>query len=641
MKIKQLSFLFIFIASLSVSAQRQQINQLKKQLENTEISDSLRVKLLGDLGYYYGNVNIDSSFYYTKKGLMLALKTNNQKGIGQSYNDLGIIHYRTSKYDSARYYYNKSLKIREALLDSVGIAGLYSKIGISYQQTSILDSALYYNNKSLRIYELLGMKRHVVINQNNIANIYQNLNQFDKALEIHFAVLTEREKTNRPNELVESYVNIGNVYQKLNDFNTSKKYYDKAIILSEKHNLIRTLSILYNNYGNIYKEEAKMELALEYYQKAYDIRKKLNDSYGLSSVTGNLGVLYFEAAKFKTAEPYLHESLSLAKKYDAKELELSAYKVLLMLKAYLKQPDSTIYYQKKYDDLNNIIRNESITKQIFEIETKYQTEKKEKEIIRQRLILKNRNLYAIVITSVLIILIIISYALYKKQQYKRKQLQREIHLKDALAKIQTQNRLQEQRLRISRDLHDNIGSQLTFIISSIDNLKYITKDANDKLKNKLTSISSFTSDTIFQLRDTIWAMNKSEITLEDLQTRIMSFIEKAKTASENITYDVNTNTHSKIAFTSVNGIHIFRVIQEAINNSIKYANPTKVSVTIKENKNNISFSILDNGKGFDKNEVSLGNGLKNMEKRIEEIGGKLKISSSKEEGTKVSFNITK
>mgnify|MGYP000315454022 CR=1 FL=1 len=110
-----------------------------------------------------------------------------------------------------------------------------------------------------------------------------------------------------------------------------------------------------------------------------------------------------------------------------------------------------------------------------------------------------------------------------------KHLQKEIDLKAALATIKTQNRLQEQRLRISRDLHDNVGSQLTFIISSLDNLKYVTKDTNTKLKEKLSNISSFTSDTIYQLRDTIWAMNKNEISIEDLHTRILSFIEKAKT----------------------------------------------------------------------------------------------------------------
>ncbi|PWG06176.1 tetratricopeptide repeat-containing sensor histidine kinase [Polaribacter aquimarinus] len=641
-KKKSALFLLITIASSLIFSQQKQINALKAKLKDSSLNDSIRIKYLGDLGWYYGNVSIDSAFFYTKKGLNLSIKSNNLKGIGQSYNDLGIIHYRTSKYDSARYYYRKSLTIRTKINDSIGLAGLYSKIGISFQQNSILDSALYFNNKSLRMYEALGMKRHVIINQNNIANIYQNLNQFDKALKIHLSVLATREKTKIPAELAESYVNIGNVYQRLNELEKSKNYYDKAIAISEKHNLIRNLSIVYNNYGNIYKEESKMDLALDFYKKAYTIRKNLKDSYGLASVTGNLGVLYFEAAKFKTAEPYLHESLLLSKKLKAKELELSAYKVLLMLKAYLKQPDSTIFYQKKYDDLNNIIRNENVTKQVLEIETKYQTEKIEKEnaiqkeqLLTQELAIKNKTLFTILLASALIILGIIFFAVYKKNQLKRKQLKKEIDLKDALATIKTQNRLQEQRLRISRDLHDNIGSQLTFIISSIDNLKYISKDANKKLKDKLTSISGFTSDTIHQLRDTIWAMNKSEITVEDLHTRILSYVEKAKVASPNITFKVEYNIDLNMVFTSLIGMNIFRVIQEAINNSIKYSEANQLEILLRKKDNLFEAIVKDNGNGFDIKSVDLGNGLSNMEKRMSEVGGKVKIISEKEKGTEI------
>ena len=644
---KSILFLIIAFTSLLLFSQQKKINTLKKKLKDSSLNDSIRIKYLGDLGWYYGNINIDSAFYFTKKGLNLSIKSNNKKGIAQSYNDLGIIHYRTSKYDSARYYYRKSLTIRKKINDSVGLAGLYSKIGISFQMNAILDSALYFNNKSLRMYESLGMKRYVVINQNNIANIYQNLNQYDKALKMHHTVLAIREKTKNPVELAESYVNIGNVYQKLNELEKSKNYYKKAIIISEKHNLIRNLSILYNNYGNIYKEEAKMDLALEFYQKAYVIRKKLKDSYGLASVTGNLGVLYFEAAKFKTAEPYLHESLYLSKKHKVKEIELSAYKVLLMLKAYLKQPDSTIFYQKKYDDLNNIIRSESVTKQILEIDTKYQTEKREKEnaiqkeqLLIQDLAIKNRNLYAILLASALIILGIIFFAVYKKNQLKKKQLQKEIDLKDALATIKTQNRLQEQRLRISRDLHDNIGSQLTFIISSIDNLKYISKDANQKLKDKLANISGFTSETIHQLRDTIWAMNKSEISIEDLHARILSYVEKAKVASPNITFTVNYNIDANIVFTSLMGMNIFRVIQEAINNAIKYSEANQLEIILQKKEELFEAKVKDNGNGFDVKSVALGNGLSNMEKRMSEIGGKINITSAAQKGTQIALNVS-
>jgi len=73
---------------------------------------------------------------------------------------------------------------------------------------------------------------------------------------------------------------------------------------------------------------------------------------------------------------------------------------------------------------------------------------------------------------------------YNQQKLRNSQLRKENELKTALAQIETQNRLQEQRLRISRDLHDNIGAQLTFIISSIDTLKLRFKDMNEKLSDR-------------------------------------------------------------------------------------------------------------------------------------------------------------
>ncbi|TYA76037.1 histidine kinase, partial [Seonamhaeicola marinus] len=153
--------------------------------------------------------------------------------------------------------------------------------------------------------------------------------------------------------------------------------------------------------------------------------------------------------------------------------------------------------------------------------------KKEKEILAQRaqiaekeLNINRKNMQLLGLGVLAIVLSVFGYLVYKQQKLKNKQLQKENQLKEALSKIETQNKLQDQRLRISRDLHDNIGAQLTFIISSIENLQYGFKISNTNLTNKLTGISSFTKDTINELRDTIWAMNKNEISLTDLQIRI-------------------------------------------------------------------------------------------------------------------------
>ena len=196
-------------------------------------------------------------------------------------------------------------------------------------------------------------------------------------------------------------------------------------------------------------------------------------------------------------------------------------------------------------------------------------------------------------------------------------------------------------MSISRDLHDNIGAQLTFIISSIDNIKYAFDITNEKLDNKLTHISSFAKETILELRDTIWAMNSNEISFEDLEIRINNYIEKAKEAKDQISFSFAIDPILKgQKLTSVQGMNIYRTIQEAVNNSIKYANASVVSISAKVVDNQLKISIQDNGIGFDETTIEKGNGLQNMQKRIEEIGGVFHLSSSNE-GTRIDILLKK
>jgi signal transduction histidine kinase len=236
---------------------------------------------------------------------------------------------------------------------------------------------------------------------------------------------------------------------------------------------------------------------------------------------------------------------------------------------------------------------------------------------------------------------LIGFLFYNQQKLKNRQLQKENELKDALIKIETQNRLQEQRLRISRDLHDNIGAQLTFIISSIDNLKYGFDIEDKKLTNKLETISEFTTATIYELRDTIWAMNKTEISLEDLQSRISNFIDKAGLASDGIDFNFKSNTSEigDLKFSSVEGMNIYRIIQESINNALKYSEAKHIGVHFSSEVNTLVFKILDDGKGFDIQNTQMGNGINNMKKRAHDIAAYINVSSKIDKGTQVVLKI--
>jgi signal transduction histidine kinase len=135
-------------------------------------------------------------------------------------------------------------------------------------------------------------------------------------------------------------------------------------------------------------------------------------------------------------------------------------------------------------------------------------------------------------------------------------------------------------------------------------------------------------------------MNKNEITFEDLQARIHNFIDKAKEAKEDIHFAFEVDTVLKLkSFSSVEGMNLYRTIQEAINNSIKYAQPQNITVSIKPSSKGIVIVITDDGKGFDKDEVVLGNGIQNMQKRIQNIGGHFELISSPNQGTQILIEI--
>ncbi|MBC7641203.1 MAG: ATP-binding protein, partial [Flavobacterium sp.] len=120
---------------------------------------------------------------------------------------------------------------------------------------------------------------------------------------------------------------------------------------------------------------------------------------------------------------------------------------------------------------------------------------------------------------------------------------------------------------------------------------------------------------------------------------INNFIEKAKLSQEKISFSfaIDDNLKSK-KLTSVQGMNIYRTIQEAINNALKYSEADIIAVNIKQQNNQTVINIKDNGKGFDEATIEKGNGLKNMQKRIEEIDGKFGLNSGND-GTNVKIII--
>lgn len=572
----------------------------------------------------------------------LKISKNNPQLYSFSQNNLGIVYRDLGQFETA-----KNLS-EEALLhprDSFAMASAYNNIGASNRSLGNYETSLTSYLKALHIYERKNALNEIATVNNNIGMVYSYLGIKEKAVQYHLKAIDVFEKENNQKGISQAYNNIAIIYANDGELEKALNYFQHSLVIEENLKDKKGIAESANNVGAVYYYMQKIDSALIYFKKSSAIEKSIGNLAGVSSSYNNIAQVLIENQRADESKVFIDSAYYYAKESKtAVDIETA----LNMYSQYYEAKNDTktaLKYFKDYSSYRDSILNFDTNAKVAKLEIEYQTERKEKEILSQRadlaekeLDLSKKNYYILGLVGLAIVLSLLGFLFFSQQKLKNRQLQKENELKDALIKIETQNRLQEQRLRISRDLHDNIGAQLTFIISSLDNLKYGFQ-LPEKLGQKLKSISEFTTTTIYELRDTIWAMNKNEISLEDLQTRISNLITKANDASETITFQFESdeNLPNRLIFSSVEGMNIYRIIQEAINNALKYAEATSIKVQFKKGENHLKITIADDGKGFDHNTIEFGNGLNNMKKRALEIKAQFAINSSVGHGTVVSI----
>ena len=208
---------------------------------------------------------------------------------------------------------------------------------------------------------------------------------------------------------------------------------------------------------------------------------------------------------------------------------------------------------------------------------------------------------------------------------------------EQLRAIELQHNIQLERERISRDLHDNVGTQLSIINN---NLEWISDNENaiteSEQKEKLSFIKQSTGEMISVLRETIWALKKEKITFEEFSDKLKTFVNKQLEIYPKIKVIFHdTEGNRCVILTANEALHLFRICQESIANTLKYAGATIIEISLVVKNNKYSFSLSDNGVGFDTNIIgaNAGNGLENIKFRANEIRCNSEISSAPGNGT--------
>ena len=497
-----------------------------------------------------------------------------------------------------------------------------------------------------------------------LGKVYYLSGEYDKSTECNLKAVKFFEQLNSNSDLATLYGNFG--YQlKRRNLQKAMHYMALGIKLGEKNDLTYNLCGLYDNYGVLHEMNNSLDSAQYFYQKALNLKTafsdtigipySLNNLAGISAMQGNYseafkllqrsdeyrnkekgnygrienlifyGEIYFRMEKLDSAITKFNQCLTISDTLDQSYSIRYCFEQLSKLYEQKKDYRNAFLNQRKYSAYKDSVLNIQTNSKIAELEIDYETEKKDRQIAEKNLKIRKRTDQLLLLAGIILLLASLSLWIYRSQKLRSERIQRELEYKNQLQQLELEKKLADEKVRISRELHDNIGSQLTFIVSSMDNLCYAEKEG--KVLDKLTSLGTFGRNTLKELRNTIWAMKQEGADLSHLILKLNELKQQVKSNIDNLNVQITNSVINPIALSSAQMLNLYRIVQEAVQNVIKYAEASVVEIIFTETDNGFSMHIQDNGKGFSADISTYGNGLNNMKYRCEESGGKFEVKS--------------
>jgi signal transduction histidine kinase len=215
---------------------------------------------------------------------------------------------------------------------------------------------------------------------------------------------------------------------------------------------------------------------------------------------------------------------------------------------------------------------------------------------------------------------------YNKKKYQAK-----------LVELETEHKMQLERERISRDLHDSIGAYANAVLY---NTELLEKESEEKLRLELMKDVKYASkDIIAALRETIWALKKDNYDADDCFMRIRNFMLAFMRYYHHIQFRIGGETPPGKKLHYTKALNIVRTVQEAVTNAIKHSTAHNINITSYDREGRWELVVTDDGKGFEHGlkTSEQGNGLSNMKKRATDSGFELSIRSDPDKGTAVTI----
>jgi len=357
----------------------------------TATNDQERIELFIELGDKYSDLNSDSLMSVANQLLIICKKVNDKCGMSSALGFKGYYYYKNSELKEAQIYYKKVLKLRERYCSKKEVASTSFQLANIKSLLGDYDKAYSYYYKCLTIYEEMGDEELVSNVHSNLGLVDISRERYASAKDHYLKGLLYQEGRGASKDLANLYNNMGGMYQAQEIFDTALVNFQKAMSIYREINYKAGLAHGYNNIGIIYYHQDKEDSCMNYFLKSLEIREQIGEKSAISQSYNNIGILYMYQENYSNAISYSKSALKIAREADLKGEISDAY--LSLYETYFESGDyhNAVLNLKEFTDYKDTLVSEQGERLISEMETKYETIKKEKEIEKNNIALQQKS----------------------------------------------------------------------------------------------------------------------------------------------------------------------------------------------------------------------------------------------------------
>ena len=638
--------------AIFVYPQQVLVDSVEKQLK-TELPDSVRLMSMVRLAMYYENIDIAKAHSEYAEARALADKKNMPLYKGLSYRyEASLYNYHLqypemlSNLDKAGAIYT-TLTSRKALNE---LSAVYADYASYYSAKNDEKKAAEYGFKAAAIQEKNGFKTNLVTTYLNLASLFQRMGQMDEQKDYTSRSLVLAKELKNTKYLFTAYLFKANYFDATQQHAAALVYLDSAKPYINATNEINTLQIYYAVRASAFLGLKQYDSAAYYYHTGYNRAIQYNLGWYKIDLLLKIGYVYLLQKKYGPSEKYLNMGLSAAIKDSLVLFQKEGYESLSRVYAETNRYKEAYENYKTFHSLTDSLVGTEKKKYTLDLETKYETEKKEQEIKTleaekniQQLQLKQKSILNYLLIAAAVVSLLIGFIFYRNYQHKQSlQQQRIAELEKERQLTATEAVLQgeeQERARLARDLHDGLSGMLSGAKYSLQTMKgnlIMTSDNQQSFERGMDMLDS----SIKEMRRVAQNLMPEALIHFGLDTALKDYCtEINKNGIIAVVYQSMGMDNNTIVQTTA--IAIYRIIQELTNNVIKHAGASQVLVQLLHEGDKLVINVEDNGKGIDEEEFKKANGMgwKNIRSRIEYLKGKSDIQSEPGKGTAVNIEI--